>query len=105
MRSSPRARESTCGRPRRVGSHPVDGASRVTSTDGGDPQHDERSSRRVPAPWRLRGEGYALLLRPDAMPHDPSVRSGPFARSEEHTSELQSHSFISYAVFCLKKKK
>ena len=26
------------------------------------------------------------------------------ARSEEHTSELQSHSFISYAVFCLKKK-
>ena len=27
-----------------------------------------------------------------------------FMRSEEHTSELQSHSFISYAVFCLKKK-
>ena len=26
------------------------------------------------------------------------------SRSEEHTSELQSHSFISYAVFCLKKK-
>ena len=26
-------------------------------------------------------------------------------RSEEHTSEVQSHSFISYAVFCLKKKK
>src|SRR5881296_1918552 len=25
-------------------------------------------------------------------------------RSEEHTSELQSHSNISYAVFCLKKK-
>ena len=29
----------------------------------------------------------------------------PVERSEEHTSELQSHSFISYAVFCLKKKK
>ena len=28
-----------------------------------------------------------------------------FIRSEEHTSELQSHSEISYAVFCLKKKK
>ena len=28
-----------------------------------------------------------------------------YLRSEEHTSELQSHSFISYAVFCLKKKK
>src|SRR5213596_4304393 len=26
------------------------------------------------------------------------------ARSEEHTSELQSHGLISYAVFCLKKK-
>ena len=32
-------------------------------------------------------------------------RSGVWRfRSEEHTSELQSHSFISYAVFCLKKK-
>src|SRR5213596_2115097 len=27
------------------------------------------------------------------------------SRSEEHTSELQSHGLISYAVFCLKKKK
>ena len=27
----------------------------------------------------------------------------PFTRSEEHTSELQSHYSISYAVFCLKK--
>src|SRR5881628_4093238 len=33
--------------------------------------------------------------------HDP-LRSG---RSEEHTSELQSLTDISYAVFCLKKKK
>src|ERR1051326_944880 len=33
-----------------------------------------------------------------------SARPGP-RRSEEHTSELQSHSFISYAVFCLKKNK
>src|SRR3546814_12310015 len=29
----------------------------------------------------------------------------PFRRSEEHTSELQSLMRISYAVFCLKKKK
>src|SRR5881227_4104464 len=27
------------------------------------------------------------------------------SRSEEHTSELQSRTVISYAVFCLKKKK
>src|SRR5881398_1189542 len=30
---------------------------------------------------------------------------GPTERSEEHTSELQSPLNISYAVFCLKKKK
>src|SRR3546814_9725975 len=30
---------------------------------------------------------------------------GTLARSEEHTSELQSLMRISYAVFCLKKKK
>src|SRR5881409_2901359 len=29
---------------------------------------------------------------------------GAISRSEEHTSELQSQSHISYAVFCLKKK-
>src|SRR3546814_10019496 len=32
-------------------------------------------------------------------------RAGRPARSEEHTSELQSLMRISYAVFCLKKKK
>src|SRR3546814_6770783 len=33
------------------------------------------------------------------------VRSSRVGRSEEHTSELQSLMRISYAVFCLKKKK
>src|SRR3546814_1814011 len=33
------------------------------------------------------------------------TRTGPRTRSEEHTSELQSLMRISYAVFCLKKKK
>src|SRR5213080_5143290 len=32
------------------------------------------------------------------------IEVGSALRSEEHTSELQSHSGISYAVFCLKKK-
>src|SRR5213082_955852 len=35
---------------------------------------------------------------------DPAA-VGPGSRSEEHTSELQSPDTISYAVFCLKKKK
>src|SRR5210317_1247535 len=52
----------------------------------------------------------AILRRnPDSVviPFDTrayGVRVDP-GRSEEHTSELQSHSEISYAVFCLKKKK
>src|SRR3546814_5501905 len=39
--------------------------------------------------------------------HDPPGISGqnPRSRSEEHTSEVQSLMRISYAVFCLKKKK
>src|SRR3546814_16402203 len=36
---------------------------------------------------------------------DPAVLVVDRARSEEHTSELQSLMRISYAVFCLKKKK
>src|SRR3546814_2456209 len=38
----------------------------------------------------------------DAMPHQNESGTD---RSEEHTSELQSLMRISYAVFCLKKKK
>src|SRR3546814_8876509 len=45
------------------------------------------------APWPSRGY--------DNAPH----RASGEARSEEHTSELQSLMRISYAVFCLKKKK
>src|SRR3546814_9328968 len=78
--------------------------------------------------------GYALLVSlrgdPDDLPHRCPVAPGPRkphrasaagargaarrgqdhagaagARSEEHTSELQSLMRISYAVFCLKKNK
>src|SRR3546814_1235613 len=41
----------------------------------------------------------ARTRRPGVIHHRPRVRS------EEHTSELQSLMRISYAVFCLKKKK
>src|SRR3546814_3892567 len=37
-------------------------------------------------------------------PFSSSENAGKQARSEEHTSELQSLMRISYAVFCLKKK-
>src|SRR3546814_8150950 len=39
------------------------------------------------------------------MTHPDHVAPPAEARSEEHTSELQSLMRISYAVFCLKKKK
>src|SRR3546814_9623998 len=46
---------------------------------------------------RLSKSGHSLPLQP-SQPHR-------IVRSEEHTSELQSLMRISYAVFCLKKKK
>src|SRR3546814_1957980 len=52
---------------------------------------------RSPLPFRHR-------LQRCASSHAPGMaRCSP--RSEEHTSELQSLMRISYAVFCLKKKK
>src|SRR5210317_2547290 len=51
---------------------------------------------------------YTTLFRSPRRPGWPRPSGRPSAqawRSEEHTSELQSHSEISYAVFCLKKKK
>src|SRR3546814_9402311 len=52
----------------------------------------------------------ADLLTLAAHPGDGGLASGALppaheVRSEEHTSELQSLMRISYAVFCLKKKK
>src|SRR3546814_2602437 len=41
----------------------------------------------------------------DAAPSPNPAEPNPAARSEEHTSELQSLLRISYAVFCLQKKK
>src|SRR3546814_3607962 len=49
----------------------------------------------------LGDDGKGDLLRRDGA----DVEAGGRARSEEHTSELQSLMRISYAVFCLKKKK
>src|SRR3546814_1669378 len=64
-------------------------------------------------------EHHAVLLRADANARvraitwmfaalntvEPPIVEREAARSEEHTSELQSLMRISYAVFCLEKKK
>src|SRR3546814_7990023 len=69
--------------------------------------------------WRLRTGCRPFAKIPAALstcPSTPSTEPAPMAqlfiivrrkrpRSEEHTSELQSLMRISYAVFCLKKKK
>src|SRR3546814_2431922 len=54
--------------------------------------------------WR---ELRARFWRHGRFPACPGREGGrmEFPRSEEHTSELQSLMRISYAVFCLKKKK
>src|SRR3546814_7419465 len=56
-----------------------------------------RSVRRVDG---IPGQGGALR-----MDHARGLEAAFEQRSEEHTSELQSLMRISYAVFCLKKKK
>src|SRR3546814_2031936 len=68
--------------------------------------------------WHLEGETVAGLIdgmvARDLVVTDGkitlpdnygTVSKATFGRSEEHTSELQSLMRISYAVFCLKKKK
>src|SRR3546814_7056965 len=60
----------------------------------------------VPAPGPMTKIA-ALPTPPEPVPEsaDAVVTAAPMIRSEEHTSELQSLMRISYAVFCLKKKK
>src|ERR1051326_6890556 len=75
---------------------PNRGVLRALLKNGADPRHpispfsaETKAIRDIDLVW------FASLIEAGGV-HVP--------RSEEHTSELQSHSFISYAVFCLKKK-
>src|SRR3546814_1547407 len=62
---------------------------------------DGRQEERPREPFPRGGGGYRLMQC--RSPVWPPVAARQ--RSEEHTSELQSLMRISYAVFCLKKKK
>src|SRR3546814_2341450 len=55
-------------------------------------------------PGRIHLRPAEARLQLAACPRHPAFYR-PHGRSEEHTSELQSLMRISYAVFCLKKKK
>src|SRR3546814_5825690 len=55
---------------------------------------------------RTLGQKRILFMGTGGLAHNPYHLFPPIdERSEEHTSELQSLMRISYAVFCLKKKK
>src|SRR3546814_4780283 len=85
----------------------------VTERHFGFKKHHERNKHNLPAidadggPTCLnrnsdRSLGHLLVAKAVAR---PSCMQHPWHRSEEHTSELQSLMRISYAVFCLKKKR
>src|SRR3546814_8712731 len=59
----------------------------------------------VPDPGRARLAPSSATAGVGFAPGFAETHSGTVFRSEEHTSELQSLMRISYAVFCLKKKK
>src|SRR3546814_7682683 len=79
----------------------------------GDQPRPADGGRRLRAPhrpdraqWRHgRGAVAGVAGRGRAAQPDPADAEDRDRRSEEHTSELQSLMRISYAVFCLKKKK
>src|SRR3546814_9490472 len=51
------------------------------------------------------GDSFSTVLVPGDITLTQLLQENNVKRSEEHTSELQSLMRISYAVFCLKKKK
>src|SRR3546814_2150471 len=69
------------------------------------PVHPPRPGLRVvPAAARLRRAGNRTRRHAAHAQARQAAARTQRARSEEHTSELQSLMRISYAVFCLKKK-
>src|SRR3546814_7617232 len=65
--------------------------------EGGDGHHDQRREEKAEEQQNVEADHQL----PDRLRAHRAISP----RSEEHTSELQSLMRISYAVFCLKKKK
>src|SRR3546814_2495592 len=66
--------------------------------------HARHGGERIRLPGRDHSHALKHVLQDLGVPPWQRERL-PLLRSEEHTSELQSLIRISYAVFCLKKKK
>src|SRR3546814_4758680 len=73
-------------------------------SEGGDEHPEGALAKRPHRGTARRRLPFRHRLHPVARENQPVQRRGG-ERSEEHTSELQSLMRISYAVFCLKKKK
>src|SRR3546814_4222642 len=73
--------------------------------EGGDDPHRPGARRRAGKRSVAPVQAGAGQWRRQARRNPPAPRAQVPARSEEHTSELQSLMRISYAVFCLKTKK
>src|SRR3546814_2718674 len=103
-RTGPRARPG----PRAASGHPPAGRRGELRADRGALGQLARlgpgADRRQPRPRVEDPEGAVHRLR-RRRPVQSGLWRAAAARSEEHTSELQSLMRISYAVFCLKKKK
>src|SRR3546814_8992968 len=85
-----------------------------TASSRPDPCNNHRPSAQTPAASKAESPCFHTIATPASVaPARPgtarlpyrSLWTAPLSRSEEHTSELQSLMRISYAVFCLKKKK
>src|SRR3546814_6233011 len=91
------------------GAHAVGGAAEIgrIARDGVDAAGDGDRRACADLAGIIRGRDHdrrgAIVRRADFQPADRIAHER--RRSEEHTSELQSLMRISYAVFCLKKKK
>src|SRR3546814_3577988 len=88
-------------------SEPDDSAVRPLHADQKPGQGGLAGGRRADDAERLAGlDGKSHILQHRRTSRHETVHDALHAeRSEEHTSELQSLMRISYAVFCLKKKK
>src|SRR3546814_2830922 len=82
---------------------------RAVGIDGGDGHADLARQcvrlRRLPLALELLAAAHADVAGVEQRQRAGGRRGEADIRSEEHTSELQSLMRISYAVFCLKKKK
>src|SRR3546814_1509886 len=64
-----------------------------------------QGTSRLGPPNNIRPMMAGAMLMTNMLIWNKRMKAAARARSEEHTSELQSLMRISYAVFCLKKKK